>query len=117
MSWQTELVTLLQPVLPRFFRTEAPQGTALPYGTYVAMGGESLRYLDGEASDSRHALVQIDVWASTAGDSVSLMAQIEDLICLHPGFTAQALGEPRSTDEPDLQLYGMSQDFQILAAR
>lgn len=117
MSWQTELVALIQPVLPRFFRTEAPQGAALPYGTYLAMGGTSLRYVEGDATSSRQALVQVDVWASTPTEANSLMAQVEDLICLHPGWTAEAQGEPRSTDEPDLHLYGMSQDFEILAAR
>lgn len=117
MSWETELIALVQPILPRFYEREALQGAALPYGSYQGMGGQSLRYVEGDASDKRHALIQIDVWASAPDQAAGLIRQIEDAICLNAGWTGEALGEPRTISEPDLGLYGRSQDFELLATR
>ena len=80
MSWEQTLVTLVQPLCPRVEPDAAKPGTALPFVTYQAFGGQALRYLDTVATDKRHAFVQINVWAGTRAASTALLRQIEDAL-------------------------------------
>lgn len=117
MSWETTLVTLAKTVAPVVEPDTVKAGTAPPYVTYQAIGGQAMRYVDTTAADKRMALVQINVWAKTKAQAVQLIRQLEDVFCLHTGWQCKPVGEYRSDSEPDIQRFGASQDFEIVAPR
>ena len=116
MSIETDLVALLKAINPRTYPDVAPEGTATPYVTYQQIGGESLRYVDNTA-DSRYPLIQISVWSRSRLESATLIQQIEDAICAAPAFQATPQGDAMSRYEPDTQLYGSIQRFDVFGAR
>lgn len=117
MSMETDLVTLLKTICARTFPDVAPAGTATPYITWQAIGGEAMRYGDGTAPDKRNTLIQVSVWSKTRSESLSLVRQVDDVISASIAWQSEPLGEAVSTYEPDSQLYGSIQTFDIWAAR
>lgn len=117
MTMEADLNTLLKTKCPRVFPDVAPSGTALPYVTWQGIGGESLSFLDNTAGDKRHTLMQINTWSSTRLQALQLIREIEDAMRASSAFVASPLGEPLSTYEPDVPVYGTLQRFSIWAAR
>lgn len=117
MSMESNLCALLKAICPRVFPDVAPSGTPAPYITWQAIGGEALRYGDGTAPDKRNTLLQVSVWSETRADSLALIHQAEDAICASPTWQAAPQAEAVSTHEPDTQLYGCIQRFDIWSAR
>lgn len=114
---EADLNTLLKAICPRVFPDVAPSGTALPYVTWQGLGGESLSFLDNTAGDRRNVLMQVNVWASTRLQALQMAREIEDAMRASSAFVASPLGEPLSTYEPDVPVYGTLQRFSIWAAR
>lgn len=117
MSMETDLVALLKTLCARTYPDVAPAGTATPYVTWQAIGGDAMRYGDGTAPDRRAVLMQISVWSKTRQDSLTLVRQIDDAISASIVWQSEPMGEAVSTYEPDSQLYGSIQTFDIWAAR
>jgi hypothetical protein len=117
MSMESDLVTLLKTICTRTYPDIAPEGAATPYITWQGIGGESLRYVEGSAADRRNTLMQINVWSATRLEALTLIRQIEDALCASGAFTAKPQGEPLSTMEPDTNLYGCIQRFEIWSTR
>ena len=117
MSLESDLNTLLKTKCPRVFPDVAPSGTALPYVTWQGIGGESISFLDNTAGDKRNVLVQINGWSSNRLEALQLIRAIEDVMRASSAFVASPLGEPLSTYEPDVPVYGTLQRFSIWAAR
>ena len=117
MSMEADLVALLQTKCAQVFPDVAPAGTAKPYVTWQGIGGESMRYVDGAAADKRNTLTQINAWATTRLEALTLIRQIEDALCASVSFAATPQGEALSTYEEDTQLYGCIQRFDIWSAR
>ena len=117
MSLEVELVALLRTVCPRVSPDVATLNTPLPMITYQHIGGSPLRYLDGSASDKRHAIIQINVWDTTRANCLSLIRQVEDVLSIAQTINAEPSGEVIGQAAEDLKLYGISQDFSIHAAR
>ena len=117
MSLESDLNTLLKTKCPRVFPDVAPSGTALPYVTWQGLGGESLGFLDNTAGDRRNVLMQVNVWSSTRLQALQIARDIEDAMRSSSAFVASPLGEPLSTYEPDVPVYGTLQRFSIWAAR
>lgn len=117
MTMEADLTALLKTLCPRVYPDKAPTTTVRPYITYQAVGGRSLRWLDGSASDKRHTLMQINVWDSTRAGANALVRQIEDALCASAAFTAWPNGEPVWDDDDDPDLYGCIQDFTIYSNR
>lgn len=117
MSMESDLVTLLKGICQRSFPDVAPNGTAAPWIVWQGIGGASARYLDNSAADKRNTLLQISVWSKTRLEALTLIRQIEDALCATASFYAGPQGEPLSTYEPDTQLYGCLQRFDIWATR
>lgn len=117
MSIEAELTTVLKTLCARTFPDFAPISTAKPFVTYQGIGGRSLRWLDNTAADKRHSIVQINVWAASRIDAMTLARAIEDALCASTVFNARPEAEPISTAEEDLKLYGTIQDFSILSTR
>lgn len=117
MSMESDLVTLLKAVCARTFPDVAPAATAMPYVTWQGIGGESMRFVEGAAADKRNTLMQINVWSTTRLQSLTMIRQIEDAMCVSAAFTATPQGEPLSTYEPDTETYGCIQRFDVWSAR
>lgn len=117
MSMESDLHTLLKTVCTRVYPDIAPAGTALPYATWQGLGGTPSRFTDGSASDKRNTLMQVNVWATTRLDALTKIRAIEDALCASSAFVAQPQGEPLSTFEPDTNLYGCLQRFEIWSNR
>ncbi|HQL10029.1 MAG TPA: DUF3168 domain-containing protein [Lentisphaeria bacterium] len=114
---EADLNTLLKAVCPRTFPDVAPSGTARPFMTWQALGGESLRFVDNTAPDKRNTYMQVSVYSTTRAESLSLIRSAEAALCAHPTLIVKPQGEPISTYEDDTQLYGAIQRFSIWAAR
>jgi hypothetical protein len=117
VSLETVLVALARTVCPRVSPDAAVSSADVPYITYVHVGGQALRYVDNTASDKRHAVMQLTVWHTTRAACLDLIRQLEEVLCGTTAFVAEPQGEIVGQAEPDLKLYGISQDFSIVAAR
>ena len=117
MTMEADLNTLLKTKCPRVFPDVAPSGTALPYVTWQGIGGESLSFLDNTAGDKRHTLMQVNAWSSTRLQALQLIREIEDAMRASGAFVCRPMGEPLSTYEPDVPVYGCMQRFSIWASR
>ena len=95
----------------------APIGTAHPYITWQAVGGQSLRFLDNTAGDKRNTRLQINTWAKTRPEATAIARQIEDVLCATSVFVATPLGEAVSDYDNETKTYGAMQDFSIFSAR
>lgn len=117
MSMEPQLVTLLKMDCPRVFPDFAPVDTTRPYVTYQHLGGRPLRWLKGDASDKRHSIVQVNVWAATKSAALTLARAIEERLATTTVFEARPDAEPIGQADPDFELYGTSQDFSIISLR
>ena len=117
MSMETDLVVLLKTLCSRAFPDVAPAGTATPYITYQAIGGEAMRYGDGAAPDKRNTLMQVNVWAKTRSEALTLIRQVDDAISAASAWQSEPQGEAVSTYEAETQMYGSMQTFDIWATR
>ncbi len=117
MSLETTLVALARTVCPRVSPDAAVVGVEVPYITYLHVGGTPLRYVDNTASDKRHAVMQMTVWHTTRAECLALIRQLEEVLCGTAAFVADPQGEINGQSEPELKLYGISQDFSIVAPR
>ena len=117
MSLETDLIPLLQAICPRTFPDLAPSGAATPYLTYQHIGGESLRYADNTAMDKRYPLIQINAWSKTRLEALTLIRQVEEALCASVSLQTIPQGESLSAHEPDTQLYGNIQRFEVFGNR
>jgi hypothetical protein len=114
MTLEEKVTAALRTVVPRVFRGTAPVGTEQPYITYQRIGGQPDEYLDGSVSPKRNAWVQVNVWG---GDPDALIQQIELTLRASKEMQVTPQSEARDTDEPDMELVGAGQDFDIWADR
>lgn len=117
MSIETQLYTALSALCPRVFPDFAPVTTARPYVTYQFIGGKSIRFLDNTTGNKRNSRVQINVWAGTRLEAMTLSRSIEDALCASTVFTAQPEAEPIGDFDADIPVYGAIQDFLIHSTR
>lgn len=117
MTMEADLSALLKTKCPRVFPDVAPSGTTLPYVTWQGIGGESINTLSNEPADKRNTLMQVNVWSSTRLQALQMAREIEDAMRASAAFVASPLGEPLSTYEPDVPVYGTLQRFSIWATR
>lgn len=114
MTLEEKLTAVLRTVCPRVFRGIAPVSTEQPYITYQRFGGQSVNFMDNTMPDTRNALIQVNVWG---GDPDVLIQRVEAALRSATNMQATPQGESRDTDEPDMELAGASQDFDIWSAR
>lgn len=117
MSLETAVVALLKTCCPRVFTGAAEAGTARPYIYWQRIGGASTSYLEGALTDLRNAHLQIDTAADSALAADTLAQLIERTLVEAATVQAEALGESQSTHEPELRIYGTTQDFSVWAPR
>ena len=120
MSVETALVTLLQQVCPRVYPDVAPATAQLPYITWQHIGGTPLRFLDGASGSLRNSHIQINTWAATRDQSMTLSRAIEDVLCAAPSvqaFVARPLGEIIGDSDQPTDRRSSLQDFSIWGNR
>lgn len=117
MSVETELTTLLKTLCSRTFPDFAPLGTARPHVSYEAIGGRPLHWLDLTATDKRHTVMQVRVWADTRQAATELMRSIESAMRAATVFTAWPQEEHTSLYDAETSAYGSAQDFEIYSTR
>lgn len=117
MSVESDLVAALQAVCPRVYPDVAPQGAVAPYITFQHIGGIPLRFVDGQAASLRHSMVQVNTWAATRAESLTLARAIEDALCASTAFIARPDSEPLGDVDDDTDRRGCLQDFSIWGTR
>jgi hypothetical protein len=103
---ESDLVAVLVAACPRVYPDVAPQGAAVPYVTYQHIGGQPLRYVNNVAADKRHSMVQINTWAATRAEALTLCRAIEDALCGASAFTARPDSEPIGDVDDDTDRRG-----------
>ncbi|WP_423192977.1 DUF3168 domain-containing protein [Cupriavidus sp. H18C2] len=93
----------------KVFPDVAPTGTAGPYVTYQAVGGQDVNGLDGPA-DLENQRVQITVWSLKRADTVDTMRAARTALVAAGGLP---IGAAVSQYEEDTKLYGSRLDFSI----
>jgi len=114
---ETALVAALKVRCAQVHPISAPVNTPTPYVIWQHVGGTPWDYVDGTLADRRHAVVQLNVWGTTALQALALLRDIETDLRVHGTLIARPEGEPFGQAEPDINRYGFTQDFAIVAAR
>lgn len=117
MSLESDLVTRLQTVCTRVYPDFAPPTTPRPYVTYQRIGGDALNYIDNAIPTTRHASVQVNVWADTRLSATTLIGQIEDALRTASAFTARPQSAALDDYDADVPVYSTLMDFDIWATR
>lgn len=118
MSIESDLVTVLKTVTPQVFPDVAPVGTVTPYITWQQVGGTPLAYADNTPMDKRWPSIQVNTWAATRAEALTLALAVETVLLAASAFTARALSE-RIADHDDggTDRRGYLQDFSLLGPR
>lgn len=115
MTFESDLFTLLKAadaaVGSRVFPDFAPVSTTRPYVTYQAIGGEVINPLENVAPGTRNAEIQVNVWASTRAQALSMSRAIESAMRAATAFTARPISAPVSDFDADIPVYGCLQSF------
>jgi len=117
MTVEVDLRNVLLPLCPRVFPDVAPTATVRPYVTYQQIGGQVINPLGNEVPNKQNGEFQINVWADTRKQASELVLQIEAVLRQATQFVARPLSAPVSDYDPDMLLYGSSQDFSIWSDR
>ena len=118
LALETALVAVLKGRCQQVHPVTAPFGTPAPYVIWQHVGGAPWAYVEGAVADKRHAVVQINVWATTVAEALTLLRDIEADLRGHPSLVAQpSAAEPFAQAEPDINRYGFTQDFAIVGDR
>lgn len=95
----------------RCYPDVAPAVVTRPYITYMAVGGQSVNYMNNTVA-LQNARVQVDVWADDRLTAVTLMNSVINALTPAP-INATNIGAPVSSYEQDTKLYGSRLDFSI----
>lgn len=100
-------------VTNRVYPDVAPSGAVKPYITYQQVGGQAANFLESATVGLRNGRFQINTWATTRAEAMSLCRSAEDAMVTSATLRAYVLGAPVSTYEEDTLLYGARQDFGV----
>lgn len=117
MSVESDLDTLLKAICPRSYAVRVKSVPAKPYLIWQQLGGDSIMFTDHTPADKRSVLMQVTAWGESYLSVIGLIRQVEDAMCASSAFLATPTGEPLTTHEPDTDLFGAIQRFNIFAAR
>ena len=107
------LVSVLGPLVDgRVFPDFAPADTPKPFATYQQVGGQALSYLEGQPTDKKNARIQVNVWASTRAEAMTLIRAIEDAIVQAP-MLGEPIGAATSMYDEAAGIRGAMQDFSL----
>lgn len=126
MELEDELLSRLRTLCPRVYTPTARFDTQRPYLTWQHVGGRALRWSENTAPDIRNAQIQVNAWADTKQQAMTLIRAAEEALCAMPegvNFAATPMEEPTDAyidgnegQEPG-QLCGALQTFSIWGER
>lgn len=120
MSLEADLKTLLgalSGVSNRVYPDVASVGTTRPYITYQQVGGQAPWFIGKTLPSKRNAEMQVNVWATTRSQAVSLALAAESAMVASTAFDAEPIGAFVAEFDEDLGLYGTRQDFSCWSDR
>lgn len=118
MSIESDLVTVLKTVTAQVFPDVAPVGTVPPYITWQQVGGTPLVYVDKNRMDKRWPHIQINTWAATRAEALTLSLAVEAALLAASAFNATALSDLLAAhDDGGTDRRGYLQDFSLLGPR
>lgn len=114
MTVEADLFAALSPLVDgRVYPLRADPDTAKPFITFQQVGGRSVSFLETAVVGKRNARFQINVWSADFQEAASLMRSVSDALVTNTTLRAIPLGEPVSSFEDMVRLYGGSQDFSV----
>lgn len=114
MTVEADLFNALKTLVSnRVYPDVAPAGVAKPYITYQMVGGSAVNFLESATVGKRNGRFQVNVWAATRAEAMSLCRSVEDAMVTNTTLRAYVLGAPVSTYEQDTLLYGTRQDYSV----
>lgn len=109
---EKSLFAIVGPLLGgRFFPDSAPFNTDRPWGTYQQIGGESPTFIDKAPIDIRNARIQINLWCNTRAQATVLAELVASHLIAATDMDVTPEGAFQATGDPELGLYGTTQDF------
>lgn len=117
MSLETDLKAVIEPLCPSVFPDYAPNDTALPYVTWMQVGGSLISPLANTVPNKRCAFIQVNTHCATRVEATALALAIEEALITSNLFNARPNAAFTSTFDEVLEFRGTVQDFTIWAAR
>lgn len=113
MTVEADLLTVLDPLVGgRVYADVGPEDVVKPYLTFQQVGGTPVNFMSG-IPDKRNGRFQINVWATSRLEAMSLIRQVEDAVRLSTVLNAVTDGGAVAVYEPETELSGARQDFSI----
>lgn len=113
MTFESDLLARLELSCDRVFPDVADVGTPRPYVTYTQIGGRVLNPVANESPGKRNAVIQVNVWASTRLEAVSIINDIEDRMRTADAFQSRPIDAAYNDYDHDADVYASRQDFTI----
>jgi len=114
MSIESDLYAALAPLVAgRVYPLRADPETARPFITYQQVGGRSVAFLESGVVGKRNGRFQFNAWAEDFQEVANLMRSISDTLVANTTLRAFPLGEPVTTFEDEVALFGAQLDFSI----
>lgn len=113
MSIETDLTSLLAPLVAGEVYPDVGVDPVLPYITYQQVGGESLSFVERAVPSKRNGRFRVRTWAATRLQASALMRQVHDTLITATGLQVEALGEQLADFDEETKRFGSLQDFSI----
>ena len=114
MSMETAVHETLQGLaVGEVFPDFAPVGTAPPYLTFQAVGGDPINMIDATVPDKERTRVQVNVWAATRLEASGIGKQAENALRVVAGLQTIVLTGRIATFDEATDLRGTMQDFEF----
>jgi hypothetical protein len=97
----------------RVFPDVADAGTARPFITFQAVGGEPVNYLSGDRPEKQPIRMQVNCWADTRIAASALGAEIEDALRAATHLQPEVLSGRVARYDEATTYRGVMQDFMI----
>lgn len=118
MSIESKIVTTLSSLVGgRVYPDFAPSGATFPYIVYQQVGGTAPAYLDKAVPTVRNGRFQLEVWAKTRSEALTLSLALEQAMTLSTDFEAKPQTAQIADVVEELALYGYIQDFSVWGDR
>lgn len=117
MSMESQLFDALKGLVEdRVFPHVARKDAAAPYITWHAPGGgQAVNFMDGGQPSKKNARIQVNVWAKTLDEALSIAQQAETVLRATVSLSTTVMSDQRTRHEEAAKLYGTYQFFSCWA--
>jgi len=105
--------TLIHLAGGRIFPDVAELGTAKPYITYQAVGGEPMNFLSGDRPDKQRVRIQVNVWSERRIEASEIGMLVEDALRSATALQVEVASGRVATYDEETNLRGSMQDFML----